>query len=164
MRIDNRLVGLAVALLGAFVFVSGYGMPALPHLRFGPGFFPCLVGIGLVLTGAGLIVGRLFDTATKTKWIAADADLKTAKAGVGLLLMLGGAVFYILVADELGFLLSAMILLWANLWWFWRRPLAALALSFASVVFIQYFFGTLMMVPLPWGLLEPLQGVFAWKP
>ncbi len=162
MRIDNRLVGLAAVLLGAFVFVAGYGMPSLPHLRFGPGFFPCLVGLGLVLTGLGLIAQRLLERAAKSAWVTADADLTTAKAAVGLALMLGGIVFYILVADDLGFLLSAGLLLWLNLWWFWRRPLASLCLAVAAVIFIQYFFGSLMMVPLPWGVLEALQGVFAW--
>jgi putative tricarboxylic transport membrane protein len=164
MRINNILIGLAAVLLGALVFLSGYRMPALPHLRFGPGFFPCLIGIGLILTGLGLIAQRLFAPGSRSPWFEAEPELRSAKAFVGLLLMLGGVALYIVASDDIGFLLTAGLILWANLWWFWRRPVAALFLSLGTVLLIQIFFGSFMMVPLPMGWLESVQGVFAWKP
>jgi putative tricarboxylic transport membrane protein len=163
MRINNMLIGLAAVVFGVLVFITGYRMPALPHLRFGPGFFPCLVGIGLVLTGMGLIAQRLFAPGSRDPWFEAEPDLRTPKAIIGLLLMLGGVVLYIAASDEIGFLLTAGVILWIDLWWFWRRPVAAVLVSLATVLFIQVFFGSLMQVPLPMGLLEPIQGVFSWK-
>jgi putative tricarboxylic transport membrane protein len=163
VRINNMLIGLAAVVLGVYVFITGYRMPALPHLRFGPGFFPCLVGIGLVLTGLGLAVQRLFALGSRGPWFEAEPDLRTPKAIIGLLLMLGGVVFYIAVSDEIGFLLTAAAILWANLWWFWRRPVAAIFVSLVTVLFIQVFFGSFMQVPLPMGVLEPIQGVFSWR-
>jgi len=163
MRINNMLIGLAAVFLGILVFSSGYRMPALPHLRFGPGFFPCLVGIGLALTGMGLIVQRLGRPGSGGPWFEAEPELRTAKAIIGLLLMLGGVVIYIVVSEEVGFLLTAGLILWVDLWWFWRRPIAAIFLSAAAVLFIQIFFGSFMMVPLPMGWLESIQGLFAWK-
>lgn len=163
MRINNMLIGLAAVVLGIFVFITGYRMPALPHLRFGPGFFPCLIGIGLVLTGLGLIAQRVFTSESRGPWFEAEPELRTSKAMIGLLLMLGGVVLYIVVSDDVGFLLTAGLILWINLWWFWRRPVAAIFLSLGTVLFIQIFFGSFMLVPLPMGLLESVQGVFSWK-
>lgn len=162
MRFDDRLTGLAAMALGAFAFFSGYRMPALPHLRFGPGFFPCLIGAALILTGAGLFMRRLIAAKPGEPWFDIEPALRTRQAVIGLGLMLGGALLYIAVADDIGFLPTAGVVLWANLWWFWRRPLAALWLSLAAVLLIQLFFGTFMKVPLPMGLLEPIQGVFTW--
>jgi putative tricarboxylic transport membrane protein len=68
-----------------------------------------------------------------------------------------------MVSEEAGFLLTGAVVLWGNLWWFWRRPLAAIFVSLLTVVLIQISFGSLMKVPLPMGWLEPIQGVFSWK-
>jgi putative tricarboxylic transport membrane protein len=163
VRFNNVLIGLAAVVLGVFVFITGYRMPALPHLRFGPGFFPCLVGTGLVLTGLGLAVQRLLAAGSKGPWFEEAPELRTPKAVVGLVLMLGGVVLYIAASDELGFLLTAGVILWSNLWWFWRRPVAAIFVTLATVLFIQVFFGSFMQVPLPMGLLEPIRGVFSWR-
>ena len=102
MRINNILIGLAAVFLGLLVFITGYRMPALPHLRFGPGFFPCLIGIGLVLTGVGLIAQRLIAPGSRGPWFDAEPELRTQKAMIGLMLMLGGVVLYILISDDVG--------------------------------------------------------------
>jgi putative tricarboxylic transport membrane protein len=159
LRFNNLVIGLAAITCGVLVFVTGYRMPSLPHLRFGPGFFPCLVGIGMVLAGAGLALQHLLAAKPRPPWFEAVPELLTATAATGLALMLGGVVVYILVSDELGFLITGCAVLWANLAWLWRRPAAALALSLATVVFIQLFFGSFMRVPLPMGPLEFLQVV-----
>lgn len=163
MRIDNMLIGLAAVALGGYVFIVGYHMPSLPHLRFGPGFFPCLIGIGLALTGLGLVAQRLLDSGSLGPWFEAEPNLRTPKAFIGLVLMLGGVVLYIVASDEIGFLPTAAVILWVNLGWFWRRPVAAIFVSLGAVLFIQFFFGSFMQVPLPMGVLEPIQGVFSWK-
>lgn len=163
MRFNNTLIGLMTALLGLYVFVTGYRMPGLAHLQFGPGFFPCLIGIGLMSTGVGLVIERWLSGAPKGIWFEIDSRLRSSQAQTGVLLMLGGIVFYIMVSEEAGFLLTGAVVLWGNLWWFWRRPLAAIFVSLLTVVLIQISFGSLMKVPLPMGWLEPIQGVFSWK-
>jgi putative tricarboxylic transport membrane protein len=121
-----------------------------------------LIGVGFVLTGLGLIAQRLLVPA-REPWLAMEADFKTRKAAIGLALMLGGIVLYIVASEEIGFLPTAAFVLWANLWWFWRRPGAAFLLSLCTVLVMQAFFGSFMQVPLPAGLLEPVQGMLSWK-
>lgn len=163
MRFNNTFIGLVAAFLGLYVFVTGYRMPGLNHLQFGPGFFPCLIGIGLMGTGVALIAERWFTGAPRRIWLEIDPRLRSRQALMGLLLMLGGIFFYIMVSEEAGFLLTGGVVLWINLWWFWRRPLAAIVVSLLTVVLIQIAFGSIMKVPLPMGWLESIQGVFSWK-
>ena len=69
-------------------------------------------------------------------------------------------VFYINVSDWLGFLITGFLSLLAMLLWL-RGPrywLSSLAISAICVITLQAFFGHLLRVPLPWGLLQ----VVAW--
>jgi putative tricarboxylic transport membrane protein len=163
MRINDMLIGLLVAALGVFVFLAGYRMPALPHLRFGPGFFPELVGFGLVLTGLGLIVRWVFAPETRSPWVEIEPALRTLNAIIGLMLMLGSVVLYIALSEEIGFIPTATAIMSVNLWWFWRRPFAAIFIGLVAALAIQFFFGSFLQVPLPMGVLEPIQGAFSWK-
>jgi putative tricarboxylic transport membrane protein len=62
-----------------------------------------------------------------------------------------GVVFYLLVADRLGFLPTAALLVSALAWWLGVRALGAVLLGVFSALIIQWFFGSLMRVPLPRG-------------
>jgi putative tricarboxylic transport membrane protein len=71
-----------------------------------------------------------------------------------VLSVLGGLLAYVLLADKLGFHLTAapLLLVWMRLLGAgWR---AALAAALVATVVIHLAFYKLLRVPLPWGVLE----------
>ncbi len=161
MRLGRIPLGLAVAALGVWVFLIGYRIPSLAHLRFGPGFVPGLIGIGLVLTGLFLLLEQRL-AGERERWIHFDPALSNWRAQTGIALLCGGIVFYILASETIGFIPTAAFVVWLNLVWYWTRPVAAAVIALAATISIQLLFGRLMQVPLPAGLLEPLRGALSW--
>jgi putative tricarboxylic transport membrane protein len=68
-------------------------------------------------------------------------------------LTLAMILLYILASETVGFMLSALVFLGALFVWLGVRPLTALVVTVATTLAIQYFFGTLLRVPLPRGWL-----------
>jgi putative tricarboxylic transport membrane protein len=88
--------------------------------------------------------------------VALDDWIRRPRSARNAALVPGALVFYVLLADVLGFFLTSAIFLLV-LWLAFgaaHRWLAPLAL--VIVLVIHYSFYTLLGVPLPWGLLEPL--------
>lgn len=150
-RVD-RWVGVALALLAAAVLWSAQAFPAVPGQKLGAGFLPSLVGVGLLLCGLALL--RRSAAATAPPPEPADA---AAPERVGAPLVVGAAVVgYLLLADRLGFLVVAPLMLLAvfrALGVGWRAG-ALWAVGGTLVVHVAFY--KLLRVPLPWGMLPPL--------
>jgi putative tricarboxylic transport membrane protein len=67
--------------------------------------------------------------------------------------LLGSVLFYILVADKLGFLLTAPIVLGALLLVLRVPPLRAVTVAIVATLLVHFAFYKLLRVPLPWGVL-----------
>src|SRR5262245_6332284 len=63
MQLSDRVTGLTVALLGAVAVYGGSRLPPMPGQPVGPSIFPIVVGAGLCLCGALIVlgVGRSFE-------------------------------------------------------------------------------------------------------
>ena len=73
----------------------------------------------------------------------------------GFLAVVGGLLLYILISDWLGFILTALPLLFGWLVLFrGGRPLSSLAIAVAVTLAVNYAFSHLLLVPLPLGLLQ----------
>jgi putative tricarboxylic transport membrane protein len=80
--------------------------------------------------------------------------MSRTRALAGVAAVLGGLLFYILVADILGFHLTgiALLALWVRaLGGSWR---IALLVAVVATVAIHLSFYKLLRIPLPWGVLE----------
>lgn len=69
-------------------------------------------------------------------------------------LMLGAMVFYLIASEPLGFIPTAFLIQLVLFLWFGVRPVMALIVAAAITIAVQYFFGSLMRVPLPRGILD----------
>jgi putative tricarboxylic transport membrane protein len=77
--------------------------------------------------------------------------------------LIGLTVGFILLVEPLGFLVTGAALLFLLVLLLWRRPVAAAVVAIVGTVATQQSFAELLLVPLPWGLLEPWSAVLTWR-
>ena len=154
MKINDAVFGAVFALLGAVILVHVQSFPKIPGQDYGPGIFPGLIAVGLLVCGVMLVVSGLRQRASHAWFAGSDWMRSPGHVGALAAIVLGVAA-YIAFAEVLGFLLVAPVLL---LLWFRmlgvRWPTAIAAAAIATLV-IWYAFYKLLRVPLPWGLLTP---------
>lgn len=80
MRFDDTINGLIAVAAGAFLIFWSQGFEPVRHISYGPGFFPTLIGLGLVGAGVVLIGGRLLARAAAT---SPRSSTRTAASGQG---------------------------------------------------------------------------------
>jgi putative tricarboxylic transport membrane protein len=128
----------------------------MPGQNYGPAVFPVLIGSGFRVTGLILIVSGLRRRRTEP-WFAGGAWLRSRRHRLGFLAVIGGLVAYILVSDWLGFIPTALLLLFGWLVLFRNgKPVSSLVIALAVTLVVHYAFSQLLLVPLPLGVLQPL--------
>lgn len=168
MKFPDAINAAIVIALGVFLIVVSRNFQDVRGIEYGPGLFPTLVGVALILAGLALVLGRFFASSEKQAPLpdASIAELahdSSPHHGVfSLLLQIAAVIFYILAANDLGFLITMAIILFGLLWWFDRRMLRALVIAIVASLALHTFFYQLMSVPLPWGFLEPIAGQLTW--
>jgi len=144
----DRGVGLGLTLLALVVLFTARAFPDVPGQKLGAGFLPMLVGAGLLLCGV-LLVARSRRAPANVK--AAPGIEQVLPAFV----VMGAVAGYVLLADRLGFLIVAPLLLVAvfkALQVSWRT---ALLWALGGTVVVHVVFYKLLRVPLPWGIFRP---------
>ena len=101
---------------------------------------------------------RLDCAAGRQPVLELDAWVRTPRLLFDFFLVIGAVVFYILLADELGYPIVAPLVLLALLLATGTRIRVAVPVAVVVPLFIHYIFYSLLKVPLPWGLLTP----YAW--
>ena len=162
MKFNDAIVGIVVAFLGAAIVSQAWYFPTAPHIPYGPGFLPTILGIGLAACGASLIVTGIASRQTQPVLQLGEWS-RSARHIFGFVLILACLGFYALFADDIGHFACSVIILWALIAHLTRRPWRALAISFIASIAIQYFFVEGLLVPLPWGILEPYSGWFTGR-
>lgn len=151
MRLHDSLLGAIVLALAIGLIVAASGFHTPPGQRFGPGFFPTIVASVMGAAALGLIAKGLVNRGGR-RLVELDAWFASPR-----LLIQGAAVFvfllaYLLLSEALGFLVVAPVLLWLLICLLWGNPLVALAIAIVASVVIHQFFVSLLLVPLPWGV------------
>jgi putative tricarboxylic transport membrane protein len=152
MRLSDTVSGLLILCFGIAVALYSRTFPSIPGQDVGPGLFPTIIGAGFTLCGAVLAFagGRQGSAA----FIQTAEWVRRPRMVFNFLLVIADLVFYVLVIDALGFLVTGFIFLSALLLAFgvtrkWIVPSGVIV-----TLAIHYGFYTLLHVPLPWGVLE----------
>jgi putative tricarboxylic transport membrane protein len=157
MKIHDTLFGLFFLALGSLVLFAVKGFPNIPGQPVGPALFPSLSATGLCISGVMLVI-KGFRNQAQTAWFEWEDWIHSPRHVIALFVLLASVVFYIAVAEPLGFLPTSFIMLIAlfkALRVNWRRTLTVAVIATLVVHFAFY---KLLRVPLPWGVLTP----WAW--
>jgi len=157
MHLSDRVTGGFLVLLGALAFWGGSRLPAVPGQDVGPAVFPMVVGGGLVLCGALILlgIGQSFE----------EAEEEPAEAHEGLARRLGRwrslaafvppalLLFYMLVSEPLGFLPTAFVMVLLSALALGASLRLGLAMALCAPPVVHLVFYKLLRVPLPAGIL-----------
>jgi putative tricarboxylic transport membrane protein len=156
VRINDAVIGAVLMLFALAMIWHTRTFPAMPGQDYGPAVFPVLIGIGFLITGLILIVSGIRRRRTEP-WFTGGEWLRSRRHVLGFLTVIGGLVAYILVSDWLGFIPTALLLLFGWLVLFrGGKPVSSLVIALAVTLVVHYAFSQLLLVPLPLGLLQPL--------
>jgi putative tricarboxylic transport membrane protein len=158
MKISDTITGSVFALLGAFMMIYASGLAPPRHLHYGAGFFPSIIGAGLILVGGG-IAWNGFRALGSAPLVTIPHWVTERRGWILFGAVIAATVFYLLAVEALGFLLTAAALLFV-LFAVAGAPLVkSFGIALATSIVFSVFFASLLHMPLPWG---PLQGVSGW--
>lgn len=155
MKINDAFWGLLFMALGAAVLMAVRSYPNIPGQPVGPALFPGLIAWGLCIAGAILVWQGWRDRADGP-FVVWEDWIQSPRHRNALAVLLGSVVFYILVSEALGFLITSglmMVALFRSLQVTWRR---SVFWAVVATLVVHFAFYKLLRVPLPWGVLTPL--------
>jgi putative tricarboxylic transport membrane protein len=158
MRLPDRVTGLFLVGLGAAAAYGGWLLPPVPGQPVGPNVFPLVIGTGLALCGLAIAfgIGHSFEEAEELIPVEGGQP-KQAPPGrfYGLRALLPPALllFYVAVADRLGFIITAGLIVFVTSTALGARWKLSLPLAVLAPIGVHLIFSKLLRVPLPIGLL-----------
>ncbi len=155
MRLNDAIFGVVLLLFAAAMMAYTQTFPAMPGQSYGPALFPLLIGTGLTVCGAALIV-RGVRLRQDAALIAFGDWMGSTRHRVNFALIPAALLFYILAADFLGFIPCAVTILAVLCVRLGSGWLASAVTAVLATLVIHGFFSKFLLVPLPWGLLQPV--------
>ena len=157
MRLPDRVTGLFLVGLGAAAAYGGWQLPPVPGQPVGPNVFPLVIGTGLALCGLAIAFGIGHSFEEEEELIPVEGGQRTPPTGkfYGLRALLPPALllFYVAVADRLGFIITAALIVFVTSTALGAKWNPSLPLAVLAPVGIHLIFSKLLRVPLPAGLL-----------
>lgn len=163
MKVSDIVLGPVVVAIGLIALYASTLQPR-PFFgsAYGGGLFPTIIGIGLVGAGAVLTLSGRRERAG-ARLVEMGGWLGSPRHVANVLVVLGALLFYILTSTWLGFIISGFITVLVPLLQFTRAPLPSLVVAAITIAVVKIAFQDMLLVPLPWGLLEPYAGVLRWR-
>lgn len=153
MKINDVVSGALAGVISLSVFVHARSFPPMPGQNIGPGLFPQLIAAGMMMC-ALLLVWRGLRPPGRAAWITLPPWIGNRRTTLRFLLIPVGLAFYVAVAERLGFVPTAFILLITLFLAFAVRLRQALLMAAVGALGIHFLFYKLLKVPLPWGVLN----------
>src|SRR5207253_4408405 len=154
---NDAVWGALFLLLGVVILIHVQSFPTIPGQNVGPALFPGVIAAGLAVCALLLIgqgVAARMKGSERAPWLVPDRWIRSPRHVLAFALVVGVNVFYILLVDRLGFILTGTIYLALLFAVFGVRLRNNLPLALVITLVIHYAFYKLLRVPLPWGLLQ----------
>jgi putative tricarboxylic transport membrane protein len=156
MKINDAVFGALLVILGGAVLWHVQSFPKIPGQQVGPALFPGLISAGLVVAGALLCVSGVRARRTGEAWFTVADWMGSRGHFTAFAAVLLGGIAYVWLAEPIGFLLVAPVLLFVWMLVLGVKPPRAALIAAIGTLAIWYVFYKLLRVPLPWGLLKNL--------
>jgi len=155
MKINDAIFGAVFLLFGVVVLVHVQGFSKIPGQQVGPALFPGLIATALAVCGVLLIINGIRRRGTQP-WTETADWIRSGRHLVAFAAIVGGVAAYVFLADAVGFLIVAplLLILWLKVLGV-RTGMAAIVAVVATLL-IWYAFYKLLRVPLPWGVLTKM--------
>src|SRR5687768_7021721 len=155
MRLNDALFGAGFVLIGAVVFVSTLRFPRLDGGAPGPGLFPQVVAVLMIVAGGVLAWSARPRRAAEARAapLTAVAPGLGARGVVNTLMVFAAIIAFMVVSPPVGFLVTSFAILFALMWHLGTRPLRAALAAAGLTLFVYVLFGKVLRVPLPLGVL-----------
>jgi putative tricarboxylic transport membrane protein len=161
LRANDILSGLVLIAFAIAMIALTLTFPDFPGQKYGPSLFPRILGAGLILCGTvlvrnGLVARRTAQVPGQVPWLELAAWMRDPWRLTSFLLTLVLLLIYILASETIGFIPLALLFLLTLFLWLGVRLVPAVVTAVATTIAIHWFFSTLLRVPLPRGMLDPI--------
>ena len=156
MKIHDFLSGLLLLALALAIGIEIRTYPTIPGQNIGPAAFPGLLALLLAVCAIILMV-KGWRQRNDQGWLVLGDWVRSGLHLRNFFITLACLLFYILASERLGFLICASTVLCVMFWALGVRRswITPLALAITLVVHTIFYKG--LRVPLPWGIMLPLQ-------
>jgi putative tricarboxylic transport membrane protein len=156
MKFHDTLSGAALLLLALAILFNVSSFPNIPGQNIGPAAFPGLLA-GLLALCAVLLMIKGLRSREPQPWVVLGEWMRSAYHLRNFAITVGCLLFYILASDALGFLICAVTVLVVMFWALQVRGRLIFPLAICITLLIHTIFYKGLRVPLPWGVMLPLQ-------
>jgi putative tricarboxylic transport membrane protein len=151
MRLNDTLLGAMLLGFAGWIWWLTSFFPRFPGQDYGPNLFPRILAVGIGVCAAALVVRGL---RARGALIVFEPWVREPARVLSFLALPAAVLFYILVADPLGFIPTAFLILLVLFLWFRARPVVALPVAAGMTLLVHWFFASMMRVPLPRGVMD----------
>jgi putative tricarboxylic transport membrane protein len=156
MKLHDTLSGLALLIIALLVALNTADFPEIPGQQIGPAVFPRILA-GLLALCAGLLMVRARLPARDQAWVQLGAWLQSPVHRRNFVITVACLLFYVLASELLGFLVCGLLILCVMFRALSVKPMHILPIAIGITLLIHTLFYKGLRVPLPWGVLSPLQ-------
>lgn len=154
MRFSDTTLGAFFLLLGVLLTGYAWQLPAIPGQQYGAATFPLLISFGFIACSLRLLYEGIKQG--RQPWVSLAAEVKSARALAGVAATILLIVFYILFAQSVGFIPTAILITFIMFMILKVHPGKAAVLAIIAAFACDFIFRTLLLVPLPSGIMPRL--------
>jgi len=155
MRFNDSVFGVVLIVFAILEIAYAQTFPRLFGQDYGPDLFPVLIGVGLIVFGGILVVRGVAQRATVPMVTVGDWAQDRNNV-LNVVVLVACIVFYILASEWLGFVPISILILTILLLRLGSGPVLSVSVALITTMLIHSLFAKVLLVPLPWGLLQPI--------
>ena len=157
MHPKDHYCGIVLILFGGWLIWEASSFPALAGMPYGAGLFPTIAALGMCICGFLILITALIKRrSAQPLEEEASTQKKEYRPLINTIAVITAVIIYALLLNIVGFhilsfFMLAVLFLVLQVRWF-----TTLLLASGVTVGVHFIFYSMLHVPLPWGLMEPI--------